>query len=139
MEIIFKQISHIKKSQLKENPYIKRILAGETYVPNYLEVYPKEDKTSFFKRKCVAKYDRWQSGSDVYSTEEEVVNDWGGRVMYDKAKDKWYYRAMIEIHFLDGETYSSYFDSDEEMEKDVEKIIRNCSEENWQSIKSNNH
>ena len=69
MEIVFKQISHIKKSQLKENPYIKRILAGETYVPNYLEVYPEEDKIGFFKRKCVAKYDRWQSGSDVYRTE----------------------------------------------------------------------
>lgn len=139
MEIIFKQISHIKKSQLKENPYIKRILAGETYVPTVLAVYPDEDEIGFFKRKCVAKYDRWQSGSDVYSTEEEVVNDWGGRVVYDKAKDKWYHRAMIEIHFLDGETYSTYFDSDEEMEKEVEKITKTCNWENWQSIKSNNH
>lgn len=128
LKITFKDFSHISYKLSSENNIIKRINKGETYVTNvFSKQFPEEDivkkKRFFGECICVAKEDRWYSGGGVWvTTDEEVVEDWDNHVVYENLERKWFNRACIKIHFLDGKEQSMYFDTDEEMLEKLEEI-----------------
>lgn len=127
-KITFKDFSHISYKLLSENNTIKRINKGETYVTSFFHVYfPKEDivkkKRLSGKYICVAKENRWYVGGGVWlTTNEEVVKDWNNSVVYKNLERKWFNKACINIHFLDGKELSMYFDTNEEMFEILEEL-----------------
>lgn len=127
-KITFKDFSHISYRFLLENNTIKRISKGETYFTTVLSNrFPEEDivkkKRLFGEYICVTKEDRWFSGGGVWvTTNEDVVEDWNNHVVYDENTGKWYNKARITIHFLDGKETTLYFDTDEEMLETLKEI-----------------
>lgn len=127
-KITFKDFSYIYYRFLSENDTIKKINKGETYVTTVCNKrFPEEDivkkKRLLGEYICVAKEDRWYSGGGVWvTTNEEVVKDWENHVVYENLERKWFNKACIKIHFLDGEELSMYFDTDEEMLEKLEEI-----------------
>lgn len=127
-KITFKDFSHISYKPLSENNTIKRINKGETYVASFFsKCFPKED---IVKKKrlsgeyiCVAKENRWYTGDGVWlTTIGEVVNEWNNLVLYENLTRKWFNKAYINIHFLDGKELSMYFDTNEEMLEKLEEL-----------------
>lgn len=127
-KITFKDFSHISYKLSSENNTIKRINKGETYVTTVLsKCFPEEDivkkKRFFGEYICVAKENRWYSGGGVWvTTNEEVVEDWNNRVVYENLTRKWFNKACINIHFLDGKEQLMYFDTNEEMFEILEEL-----------------
>lgn len=137
-QIIFKDFSHLTIRPAKLNTIIKKLPKGEKYefwLESILEPckYPEEDvvniKRILFEGKrcyCCAKEDRWYSGDRTWCSDiSEVEEDWNGHVMYRQDEDKWYYRPWLEVTFLSGEKYKTYFDTDEELEDAVNEMIDN--------------
>ena len=134
-QLIFKDFSHITIRKTCHNFFIKRVKKGDVYNPLFDAEYPEEDLVkkprwwNCYNAECVAKEDRWNCGclgdGAWVSTVEEVIENWNGHVMYNKEEDKWYLKPWLEVTFLSGEKYKTYFDSDQEMEDYINDLLNN--------------
>ena len=133
MKIILEKFSHITYKKMYEITVIKKILKGETYLPNAFDFNIKEDYVykseliRLFKGdECVAKEDRWYSGDGtVVRTMDDVIYDWNGHIFYDEDNDKWYYKPWLEICLLNGEKRKMWFNNDKDLTDELERLTIN--------------
>lgn len=131
--VVLEKFSHITYKKMYEITVIKKILKDETYLPNAFDFDIKEDYVykseliRLFKGdKCIAKEDRWYSGDGtVVRTMDDVISDWNGHIFHDEENDKWYYKPWLEICFLNGEKRKVWFDDDEELNNELERLTAN--------------
>jgi hypothetical protein len=131
--IILEKFSHISYGKMHEISVIKKILKGETYFPNNFDFKIKEDYIHkseiirlFAGDKCIAKEDRWYSGDGTFvRTINDVISDWNGHIFYDEENNKWYYKPWLEICFLNGDKRKVWFNNDEELTDELERITKN--------------
>lgn len=130
MHEIFDNLSRFTYKEECENTTIRKINKGEEYYcPSpFGEIEEDAKYRSWFMMAIhgfpyITKDDRWYSGDGEYfKTIDEVINNWNGHVKYCESDGRFYNKAWIEIHYLDGCKRMKYFDSDDEMLACVEAI-----------------